>query len=105
MLTLLVDFNTDRDGRARGLEREAVGGETNEGALALLDEGALALLDDGEGNQALGTVQRVEDGVVFADVDWSSWGRIAGRTVVVVELTEEPVITRSFHDELLQPAV
>ncbi len=97
MLTLLVDFNTDRDGRARGLEREAVGGETNEGALALLD--------DGEGNQALGTVQRVEDGVVFADVDWSSWGRIAGRTVVVVELTEEPVITRSFHDELLQPAV
>lgn len=102
MLTLRVDFNAARDGCVRGLERDATADTTADKLVV----GASALLDDGEGNQALGTVQRVENGLVFAEVDWSSWGKIVGRTVVITSPPPGRVeMVPSFSEDLLQPAV
>jgi hypothetical protein len=102
MLTLKVDFNAARDGCVRGLERETTA-DAPDDALVV---GASALLDDGEGNQALGTVQRIENGLIFAEVDWSSWGKIFGRTVVITSPTPGRVdMVPSFSEDLLQPAV
>jgi len=64
MLTLTVDFNALASGLVRGLQQDAAGD---------LVEGALALLDDSEGNEALGTVCEIRDGLVFAAVDWDTW--------------------------------
>jgi hypothetical protein len=67
MLTLKVDFNTTSDdGLVRGLQEDVSGNDD-------LLEGALVLLDDGEGNEALGTLRQVRDGLVFAEVDWDTW--------------------------------
>lgn len=67
MFTLTVDFNTaSANGLVRGLQEDVTGNDD-------LLEGALLLLDDGEGNEALGTLREVRDGLVFADVDWNTW--------------------------------
>jgi hypothetical protein len=67
MLTLTVDFNVLASGLVRGLREDVTGDDE-------LLEGALVLLDDGEGNEALGTLREVRDGLVFAEVDWNTWG-------------------------------
>jgi hypothetical protein len=67
MLKLTVDFNAVANGLVRGLQEDALGdGEPVEGALIVLD--------DGEGNEALGTVREVRDGLVFAAIDWDTFG-------------------------------
>ncbi len=66
MLTLTVDFNVLASGLVRGLQEDAAG----DGELL---EDALVLLGDGEGNEALGTIREIRDGLVFADVDWDTW--------------------------------
>jgi len=67
MPTLKVDFNDVLEGRVRGLSEEFEG--PGEPAV----EG-LILLDDGEGNEALGVVRSLERGLIFAEVDWDTWG-------------------------------
>lgn len=66
MLTLTVDFNALANGLVRGL-LEDTGGDGE------LTEGTLVLLNDGEGNEALGTLREVRDGLVFTEVDWDTW--------------------------------
>jgi hypothetical protein len=66
MLTLTVDFNALANGFVRGRAGNAADDPN-------LVEGSLALLTDGEGNEALGTVREVRDGLVFAAVDWDTW--------------------------------
>jgi hypothetical protein len=67
MLTLIVDFNAAQDGVVRGLIEEVIDGRE-------LTPGALVLLSDGEGNEALGVIRDVNDGLVYARVDWKTWG-------------------------------
>lgn len=67
MLTLTVDFNALANGCVRGLQEDVTGtGEPNNGALVLLV--------DGEGNEAMGTLGEIRDGLVFAAVDWRTFG-------------------------------
>ncbi len=67
MLTLTVDFNALASGLVRGLQEDADG----DGELAV---GTLVLLVDGEGNEALGILRELRDALVFAAVDWETWG-------------------------------
>jgi len=65
MLTLRVDFNALPSGLVRGRQ-------PTDSAMV---EGSLVLLTDGEGNEALGTLRELRDGLVFAAVDWNTWSR------------------------------
>lgn len=76
MLTLIVDFNAARDGVVQGLLEDVIDGRE-------LTNGALVLLRDGEGNEALGVIQDVSDGLVHAAVDWGTWGREGSIQIVV----------------------
>jgi len=67
MLTLIVDFNAARDGVVRGLLEDVVDGRD-------LDDGTLVLLRDGEGNEALGSIQGVNDTLIHAAIRWDTWG-------------------------------
>ena len=67
MLTLTVDFNSRADGLVRGLQEDIIGNDDD------LVPDALVLLNDGEGNEALGNIREVRDGLIFADVDWDTW--------------------------------
>jgi len=78
MLILTVDFNALAGGLVRGRAANAAEGPNH------LAEGSLALLTDGEGNEALGTVRKVRDGLVFAAVEWDTWGPTG--TIKVVSL-------------------
>jgi hypothetical protein len=66
MLTLAIDFNAHADGLVRGLQEEVEG----DGDLVV---GAAVRLTDGEGNEALGVLHEVRDGLVFTEVDWDTW--------------------------------
>jgi hypothetical protein len=65
MTGAVVDFNPIASGLVRGLQEDA------DDELVV---GATVLLTDGEGNEALGTVQELRDGLVFAAVDWETFG-------------------------------
>lgn len=82
MLIVTVDFNALANGLVRGRTANAA------------EDGSLALLTDGEGNEALGTVREVRDGLVFAAVDWDTWGPTG--TIKVVSLPPpRPQTTRT----------
>jgi hypothetical protein len=67
MLTIRVDFNALDSGLVRGRVYGNVDG-------AELVTGRLVLLDDGEGSEALGTIEELRDGLVFAAVEWGTFG-------------------------------
>jgi hypothetical protein len=67
MLTLMIDFNAQADGLVRGLQT----GITGDGDPTM---GAPVILSDGEGSEALGTLREIRDGLVFAEVDWDTYG-------------------------------
>lgn len=67
MLTLMIDFNAQADGLVRGLQT----GVSGDGELT---PGISVILSDGEGSAALGTLREVRDGLVFAEVDWDTYG-------------------------------
>lgn len=68
MLQLLTDFNDIDDNLARGLVEDAAGGDTG------VQVGDRVLLhDDGE-QEAWAVVRRIRNGVVAAEIDWSTWG-------------------------------
>jgi len=72
MIRLLVDFNDIQDGRqVRGLIEDVQGGDPRPG-------GAVLLLD-GEQHAVWGTVKRVESGLVYADMEWSTWSTLTRR--------------------------
>jgi hypothetical protein len=71
MLTIRVDFNALDSGLVRG---RAYGNVDP----AELITGRLVLLDDGEGNEALGTIEELRNGLVFAAVEWGTF-RPAGK--------------------------
>src|SRR5271168_3612104 len=87
MLILTVDFNALASGLVRGRAANAAEYPT-------LVEGSLVLLTDREGNEALGTVREVRDGLAFAAVDWDTWGPTG--TIKVVSLPPpRPQTTRT----------
>jgi hypothetical protein len=80
MFRLLVDFNEIQDGVVRGLPEDAEGlGDPSEGDRLLLH-------DDGE-HEAFGTVERLENDLIYAKIDWSSFGP-AGRPLIVTRYEE-----------------
>jgi hypothetical protein len=78
MLTLIVDFNAAKDGVVRGLIEDVDGHEPVDGALILLR--------DGEGNEALGVIRDIADGLVHAEVDWNTWSPEGTIQVVVSQV-------------------
>jgi hypothetical protein len=64
MFELLVDFNEIQDDVVAGLIEDA-SGPLNIGDQVLLH-------DDGE-HECRGTVDRIEGGLVYLRIDWSSW--------------------------------
>lgn len=67
MLTVMVDFNARRGNEVRGLSEEVIGDDEPQ-------VGENVLLDDGEGNTAWGRISRVERNLIFATVQWNTWG-------------------------------
>jgi hypothetical protein len=66
MFRLLADFNEVRDDRVRGLVESLVG----TGSVVAGDR---ILVHDG-GEEAAGTVERIENGLIYVLVDWSTFG-------------------------------
>lgn len=74
MFELLVDFNDIRNGVVAGLVDDASG--------RLQPGDAVRLHDDGE-HECVGTVQRVDGGLIYAKMDWSTWRSASERVDLV----------------------
>jgi hypothetical protein len=68
MIRLLVDFNNTRDGVVKGALRRLQG----DGAQRV-DVGDRIFLTDGDEHWSWGRVTRIERGLLFAEIDWSTW--------------------------------
>lgn len=89
MLTLTIDFNAQADGLVRGLQT----GVSGDGELT---RGVPVILIDGEGSAALGSLRDVRDGLVFAAVDWDTYGDV--EDVKAVAAPRETVVTGVIDD-------
>lgn len=67
MFCLLTDLNDINAGIARGLVEDA------EGSRAIRPGDRVLLHDDGE-HEAWGIVTNVSGGLVYARIDWDTWG-------------------------------
>lgn len=70
MITLLVDFNEIRNGEVFTRYDESV----------IIVVGDRVMLDDGGGESCEGTITRVTDRLVYARMDWDTWGAINDST-------------------------
>jgi hypothetical protein len=80
MYRLTVDFNALPSGLVRGLAPDG----------ADLRVELLVVLVDGEGNEAIGILRELRDGLAFAEVDWETFGPEGRFQIVDLGLPEAP---------------
>jgi hypothetical protein len=103
MFRLLTDFNESRNDIVMGLIEDA------EGPRALCVGDRVLLHDDGE-HEAWGTVRRIHDGLVAAEVDWDTWADAGAYkpqcqfgTVIVANFDVRPPPTSGVHGVRMPP--
>jgi hypothetical protein len=100
MITLIVDFNAPATGLVRGRAAQGIAEDALDEALAM---GCLVLLRDNEGSEAVGKLRELRDNLVFAEVDWETFGPEGRIEFVDVAMPEARKATLAVTGEGVEP--